>query len=258
MAEEVIIEHDDGLVVVTINRPEQRNAVNRAVSYGVCEAIDELDRRKIDIWVFYGNEWLLTNPDGAYVAHEQMTIRYAPRVVSDFSPYLDGVTKIVGSGTDPGALIQASMALQNMLGDRASIALSQAYYLDITDKLANKGTAVTVHAEMLGITTDQIATIGDMENDVRMFEKSGFSVAMGNASPEVQARASVVTASNEENGFAQAVERFILPRAPARPRRPGRQPAERGPHAGRGLDSVGELSRMGRCESDDRRRRRGG
>lgn len=44
MTEEVLVEHIEGLVVITINRPDQRNAVNRAVSYGVCEAIDELDR----------------------------------------------------------------------------------------------------------------------------------------------------------------------------------------------------------------------
>ena len=44
MTNEVLVEHIDGLVIVTINRPEQRNAVNRAVSYGVCEAMDELDR----------------------------------------------------------------------------------------------------------------------------------------------------------------------------------------------------------------------
>lgn len=44
MSDEVLVEHDDGLVVITINRPEQRNAVNRAVSYGVCEALDEMDR----------------------------------------------------------------------------------------------------------------------------------------------------------------------------------------------------------------------
>lgn len=44
MTDEVLVEHDNGLVIVTINRPDQRNAVNRAVSYGVCEAIDELDR----------------------------------------------------------------------------------------------------------------------------------------------------------------------------------------------------------------------
>lgn len=44
MEPEVLVAHEDGIVVVTINRPQQRNAVNRAVSYGVCEAIDELDR----------------------------------------------------------------------------------------------------------------------------------------------------------------------------------------------------------------------
>ncbi|NBR29660.1 MAG: enoyl-CoA hydratase, partial [Betaproteobacteria bacterium] len=44
MDKEVLVEHDAGLVIITINRPDQRNAVNRAVSYGVCEAIDEFER----------------------------------------------------------------------------------------------------------------------------------------------------------------------------------------------------------------------
>ena len=42
---EVLVEYEDGLVIITINRPEARNAVNRAVSYGVCAAVDELDAR---------------------------------------------------------------------------------------------------------------------------------------------------------------------------------------------------------------------
>ena len=42
---EVLVEHEDGLVIITINRPEAKNAVNRAVSYGVCAAVDELDAR---------------------------------------------------------------------------------------------------------------------------------------------------------------------------------------------------------------------
>ncbi len=44
MEQEVLVQHDAGIVTITINRPAQRNAVNRAVSYGVCEAVDELDR----------------------------------------------------------------------------------------------------------------------------------------------------------------------------------------------------------------------
>ena len=42
---EVLVEYEAGLVIITINRPEAKNAVNRAVSYGVCAAVDELDRR---------------------------------------------------------------------------------------------------------------------------------------------------------------------------------------------------------------------
>lgn len=42
---EVLVDYENGMVIITINRPEARNAVNRAVSYGVCAAVDELDAR---------------------------------------------------------------------------------------------------------------------------------------------------------------------------------------------------------------------
>jgi hydroxymethylpyrimidine pyrophosphatase-like HAD family hydrolase len=58
--------------------------------------------------------------------------------------------------------------------------------------------------------SSSIASLGDMPNDVLMFKKSGMSIAMGNASKEVQAEASFVTDSNEEEGFAHAIERFVL------------------------------------------------
>lgn len=66
-------------------------------------------------------------------------------------------------------------------------------------------------ADHYQISPEQIATIGDMPNDVLMFAQSGLSIAMGNASEEVQRAARHVTSSNEDEGFANAVERFILP-----------------------------------------------
>ncbi len=57
---------------------------------------------------------------------------------------------------------------------------------------------------------EEIATIGDQPNDVLMFKRSGFSIAMGNASDEVKAQASAVTASYNDEGFAKAMEAFIL------------------------------------------------
>jgi hydroxymethylpyrimidine pyrophosphatase-like HAD family hydrolase len=65
-------------------------------------------------------------------------------------------------------------------------------------------------AKRYAIPTSQIATIGDMPNDVLMFAHCGLSIAMGNASPEVQRAARRVTTSNEAEGFANAVERFVL------------------------------------------------
>jgi len=75
---------------------------------------------------------------------------------------------------------------------------------------ANKGAVVDALARRFGIPATEIATIGDMPNDVLMFRRSGLSVAMGNASDEVKAQASVVTESYNNEGFAKAVERYVL------------------------------------------------
>jgi hydroxymethylpyrimidine pyrophosphatase-like HAD family hydrolase len=98
------------------------------------------------------------------------------------------------------------------LADQASVARSQPYYLDITHPLANKGIALSELARLLAVPREEIAVIGDGGNDIAMFERSGLSIAMGNAGPEVQQAADFVTDSNREDGFANAVERFILGR----------------------------------------------
>jgi hypothetical protein len=69
----------------------------------------------------------------------------------------------------------------------------------------------------LNIPTEQIVTIGDMPADVYMFKKSGISIAMGNSTPDVKQAATFVTESNDADGFAKAMERFVLARVAARP-----------------------------------------
>jgi hypothetical protein len=100
--------------------------------------------------------------------------------------------------------------VQQAGGTHISAARSQPYYLDVTHPRANKGEVVLSISRLLNIPAAEIATLGDMPNDVLMFKKSGVSIAMGNASPEVQASASYVTTSNEEEGFANAIDKFVL------------------------------------------------
>ena len=104
----------------------------------------------------------------------------------------------------------AKSEAQAAFGQRATANRSQPYYLDVTNKDANKGAVVEYLSQHVGVPAEEIATIGDQPNDVLMFKRSGFSIAMGNASDEVKAEAAAVTASYNDEGFAKAMEAFIL------------------------------------------------
>ena len=62
----------------------------------------------------------------------------------------------------------------------------------------------------LAVPPEEIATIGDSPNDVLMFKRSGLSIAMGNASDQVKSQADLTTDSYSDEGFAKAMERFVL------------------------------------------------
>jgi Cof subfamily protein (haloacid dehalogenase superfamily) len=174
------------------------------------QVIDFLLRAALDVWVYCGNEWYLRRRDAPHAAREQATVRFEPTVIADLHGVVDRVAKIVGVGDDLPLVGRCEAELRRMLGGEASAARSQPYYLDVTHPDANKGSVVRDLSQRLGVPRAQIATIGDMPNDVLMFDVGGVSIAMGNASPEVQRHAHFVTTSNEDEGFANAIDRFVL------------------------------------------------
>jgi Cof subfamily protein (haloacid dehalogenase superfamily) len=174
------------------------------------QAIDLIREHGLDAWVYSGNDWLITKPDAPHVAREAWTVKFEPKLVADFDGSLDRVAKIVGVSDDHDRVRRCEADAQRMFGRRATANRSQPYYLDITNKDANKGAVVEYLANHMGVPADEIATIGDQPNDVLMFKRSGFSIAMGNASDEVKAQAAAVTDSYNDEGFAKAMERLIL------------------------------------------------
>lgn len=176
--------------------------------------LDLLERRGVSAWLFADNQWIIRDPNGDYVAKERMTVRFEPTVVDDFTPYMARCGKVVGASKDFALLAACEAELQGLLGHTANAHRSQQYYLDLTHPDADKGTALHAICAWYGIDPAQTAGIGDMTNDVPLFHAAGLSIAMGNAPPAVAAEASEHTASNEEDGWAQAVDRFIIQRAP--------------------------------------------
>lgn len=173
-------------------------------------AIELLAAHNLDVWVYRGADWYIRDPKAPHVARETFTVRFDATVTGGFAPVSDGAAKITGVSDDYDAVQKGVDAVRERFGDHVSAARSQPYYADVTNPRANKGAVARYLSRTYQIPPEQIATIGDQPNDVLMFAHSGLSIAMGNASQEVQRAARRVTTSNEDEGFANAVERFIL------------------------------------------------
>ncbi|MGH2864807.1 MAG: Cof-type HAD-IIB family hydrolase [Solirubrobacteraceae bacterium] len=195
-----------GLIV----HPDMSVAEQRTISEEVVPgAIELLGEQGLDAWLYTGADWLVRDPQAPHVDREASTVQFAPKVVQSFDGVRD-VAKIVGISDDQDRVAAATANARERFGDQVSAAQSQPYYLDITHPLANKGEVVNYLSKHLDIPPEQCATIGDMPNDVLMFARSGLGIAMGNANREVQRAARHVTASNDDEGFAKAIERFVL------------------------------------------------
>jgi Cof subfamily protein (haloacid dehalogenase superfamily) len=201
--------------------------------------IEILTNQRLDVWIYTDRDWFVPWRHGPHVDREEWTVRFPPTVdvfkrvpptdaptirnipfaryhqamhppVQVVPDLLNRVAKIVGVSDDLEAVARCETVVQQKYGKHVSAARSQPYYLDITHPKANKGEVISVLSEMLRIPTANIATIGDMPNDVPMFKRSAASIALGNASPDVQLADWFVTSSNKEEGFALAMERLVL------------------------------------------------
>ena len=180
------------------------------------QVLEAIENHGLDVWVYTDTGWFVRDPNAPHVAREQWTVKFPPTVVKTFAGLLGRVAKIVGVSDDFDRVAKCEKDVQQAGGTHISAARSQPYYLDVTHPQANKGGVVLAMSKLLNIPAEEIATIGDMPNDVLMFEKSGVSIAMGNASAEVRASATYVTSTNEQEGFARAIEEVVLNRRSAK------------------------------------------
>ncbi|AJI96283.1 HAD hydrolase, IIB family protein [Yersinia ruckeri] len=111
---------------------------------------------------------------------------------------------------EPEPLDRAIAQIPAEAFDSYTIMKSSPYFLEILNKRVDKGAGVRMLAEHLGIAQENVMTLGDQGNDYAMIEYAGLGVAMGNAIPELKEIAQYVTATNEEDGVAVAIETFVL------------------------------------------------
>ncbi|MBC7796306.1 MAG: HAD family phosphatase [Pyrinomonadaceae bacterium] len=194
-----IIQNVDGKVLM-----------NHLLEREISEKAFEVSRKfNLGLWVYCEKDWFVSKVTN-FVAREQETVGFDAIIENDLEKTFENVAKLVIVG-NPEIVAEAETVISQELGDKVSATKSKPRFLDITSKDAHKGTVVTQLSEVLRIPTSEIAVIGDGLNDVLMFEKAGFSIAMGQAIDAVKKSANLITTSNTENGFATAIENFIIP-----------------------------------------------
>ena len=131
-------------------------------------------------------------------------------LVSDLIASCPEPTKILISNYEEARLDELAEVLQAEFGEQLYITKSKPYYLELLHPEATKGKALRVVADYFGIPQEAVIAIGDSFNDLDMIDYAGLGVVMGNARPEIKQHGDYVTATNEDDGVAEVIERFIL------------------------------------------------
>ena len=111
---------------------------------------------------------------------------------------------------EPEELQKLYQAIVPALSSKYNFALTSPRWLEVAPLNINKGNTILQLASELSIQPEEIMVFGDGENDLSMFEVVKYGIAMGNAMPTVKEVAYDVTATNNEDGIAQAIEKYVF------------------------------------------------
>jgi Cof subfamily protein (haloacid dehalogenase superfamily) len=162
----------------------------------------------IAVWLYDELDWWVPGRD-AFVDREEHTSGFTART----DGYTDRITSEANKLTvvgNPDLVAQAERRILSALAAEVSASRSKPRFLDVTAYGIHKGTVVVRLAKLLNIPTDRVAVIGDGPNDIEMFKQAGLSIAMGQAVDEVKEAATYVTASNDDEGWANGIEKYLL------------------------------------------------
>ncbi len=164
----------------------------------------------MQILTYQGEGIAATDKNDKYV-QEEARINKMP--VVEYDDFLQQVVYpvnkclIVG---DPAPLHQLEIKLKKELEGRMDVYRSADYFLECVPLGIDKARSLDRLITTLGITKEEVIACGDGYNDLSMINFSGLGVAMSNAADDIKAQADYVTLSNEEDGIAHVVDKFIL------------------------------------------------
>lgn len=166
------------------------------------------DDLSLSVWIYDEHEWYAPTHD-AFVEREEHTSGFSANLKDHAAHLTEPANKLTVVGK-PEFVAEAERRVLATMADEVSASRSKPRFLDVTEYGIHKGTVVARLSELLGISRNAIAVIGDGPNDVEMFRQAAISIAMGQGVDEVRAAARYITTSNDDEGWARGIEQYVL------------------------------------------------
>lgn len=167
------------------------------------------EKGKFNINVYLDDE-LYIHQETAAIRDYCRVARVPYKVVENLSFFLErDPTKVLFIGEEE-QLVSLWGELHKKFGNEVYITKSSPHFLEFTHPQATKGHGIRTIAQGLGIKKEEIMAFGDNFNDLELLRSAGFAVAMGNAREELKQEADFIAESNNEDGVAAAIEKFVL------------------------------------------------
>lgn len=153
---------------------------------------------------------VITPKDSKYTRVESEINKIPTEIIAVEDVHEDTTIVKVMFVDEPELIEEIMENIPEEVKDRYTIVRSAPFFLEFLDKSVNKGSGVASLAEKLNIKQEEVICIGDAGNDIHMIQYAGLGVAMGNAFPEVKRVANFITKTNEQDGVAHIINKFIL------------------------------------------------
>ena len=163
------------------------------------------------IFTYHDDTLITDSPDNEYIKNEALLNNLKIIREDEFSTAIDfAPCKCMLVSDKEKALIGLEQHLEKRLAGTLDAFRSEPYFLEVVPCGVNKANTLGALLEHLGVTREEVIAVGDGVCDVTMLQLAGMGVAMGHSQDSVKVCADYVTASNEEDGVALAVEKLIL------------------------------------------------
>lgn len=163
------------------------------------------------IFTYHDDTLITDSPDNEYIKNEALLNNLKIIREDEFSTAIDfAPCKCMLVSDKEKALIGLEQHWEKRLAGTLDAFRSEPYFLEVVPCRVNKANTLGALLEHLGVTREEVIAVGDGVCDVTMLQLAGMGVAMGHSQDSVKVCADYVTASNEEDGVALAVEKLIL------------------------------------------------